>query len=251
MVGIYKITNTITGESYIGQSVKIEQRIKKHKQVSQTPSDHSYENPLYRAMRKYGQQNFIFEVIEQCNVSELNDRERYWIKFYDTFYHGYNLTLGGDGRGTRQKKESIIGVINDLENSSLLQREIAEKWHISEEMVQGINTGRYWKDDRDYPIRKINSVEKTKNYCINCGKLIYKNSVRCVACENDRRRKDGLKSLVSREELKDLIRTTSFTEIGKLYGVTDNAIRKWCDKLNLPRKKKDINSFSDKEWEKI
>ena len=54
MVGIYKITNIITGESYIGQSVKIEQRIKKHKRVSQTPSDHSYENPLYRAMRKYG-----------------------------------------------------------------------------------------------------------------------------------------------------------------------------------------------------
>lgn len=42
-----------------------------------------------------------------------------------------------------------------------------------------------------------------------------------------------------------------FTKIGEKYGVTDNAVRKWCDSLKLPRTKREINKFSDEEWEKI
>ena len=56
---------------------------------------------------------------------------------------------------------------------------------------------------------------------------------------------------VSREELKKLIRNTPFTQIGKQYGVSDNAIRKWCDKYNLPRKKSEIVEITDDEWLKI
>lgn len=53
---------------------------------------------------------------------------------------------------------------------------------------------------------------------------------------------------ISREELKQMIRTMSFLAIGKELGVSDNAIRKWCKKYNLPYKKKDIKSYSDEEW---
>lgn len=251
MVGIYKITNNITGQSYIGQSVKIEQRKRRHWSIVNTPSDHSYENPLYRAMRKYGKDNFSFDIIEECNVKDLNNRERYWIKFYDTFFHGYNLTFGGDGGSSKEKKDSIIGVIHDLETTNLPQREIAEKWKISEEMVQGINTGRYWKDDRKYPIRIACNAKKPDKYCIDCGKLIYKKSTRCIACENKKRQLESMQNLIPRETLKNLIRTTPFTKIGDMYGVTDNAVRKWCDKWKLPRTKKDINKYSDDEWQNI
>lgn len=55
----------------------------------------------------------------------------------------------------------------------------------------------------------------------------------------------------NREELKLLIRTTAFTTIGKQYGVSDNAIRKWCDSYNLPRKVSEIKKYSDKEWKNI
>ena len=55
----------------------------------------------------------------------------------------------------------------------------------------------------------------------------------------------------SREVLKSQIRTMPFLQIGKLYGVSDNAIRKWCDKYGLPRKVTDIKQYSDEEWEKI
>lgn len=57
--------------------------------------------------------------------------------------------------------------------------------------------------------------------------------------------------LISREELKKLIRTTPFVQIGKQFNVSDNAIRKWCDKYNLPRKVSDIKKYSDEEWELI
>lgn len=52
----------------------------------------------------------------------------------------------------------------------------------------------------------------------------------------------------TREQLKSLIRTTSFLKIGNMYGFSDNAVRKWCDKMNLPRTKQDINAYSDEEW---
>ena len=47
-------------------------------------------------MRKYGEENFYSELLEQVEVEDLNDRERYWIKYYDSYYNGYNSTLGGD-----------------------------------------------------------------------------------------------------------------------------------------------------------
>lgn len=246
MIGIYKITNKITGQSYIGQSSQIEKRKKRHFSTANNPMDHSYNNPLYRAIRKYGKNNFDFSIIEECSVQQLNEKERYWIKFYNTFFNGYNLTMGGDGSGTQQKKESIIGIIYDLENTNLFQKEIAKKWKISEEMVQGINTGRYWKHDRKYPIRE--SPKKIIKYCVDCGKQISKDATRCVNCENKRRQKEFTQNLIDRNKLKHLIRTTPFTTIGAMYNVSDNAVRKWCDKLNLPRKKSEIKKYSDEEW---
>lgn len=92
---------------------------------------------------------------------------------------------------------------------------------------------------------------KKTNTCIDCGKQILSSSVRCKECQNKRKKLSVEQLPVTREELKVLIRTLPFTTIGKQYNVTDNAIRKWCDKFNLPRKKTDINKFSDLEWENI
>ena len=246
MIGIYKITNLITKQAYIGQSVNIERRKRQHLNTAYSESNKYYNNPLYRAIRKYGIENFDFEILENCSIEKLNQQEKYWIKKYDTFFHGYNLTFGGDGSGNKQTKESIIGIFNDLENTNLTQKEIANKWNISEEMVQGINTGRYWRTQRIYPIRK--SQEKQHFYCIDCGIEISRNSKRCLSCQNKSRKQE---KPVSREKLKQLIRTTPFTRIGEYYGVTDNTIRKWCDSYNLPRKKKDIEKYTQEEWNAI
>ena len=250
MIGIYKITNLINNKIYIGQSRNIEKRWKDHTSTAFNEFDHAYNYPLYKAIRKYGIENFKFEVIEECSIEELNKKEIYWIEYYDSFFHGYNQTLGGDNTSV-VNKEKIIGIISDLENTQMFHKDIAKKWGISIEMVQGINTGRYWKQNREYPIQKPKENKyPTHNYCIDCGKEIFRTSTRCVDCEA-KRRSANHQDKVTREELKQLIRTTPFTTIGKNYGVSDNAVRKWCDKFNLPRKSSDIKKYSDKEWEQI
>ena len=55
----------------------------------------------------------------------------------------------------------------------------------------------------------------------------------------------------SREQLKEMIRNQSFTEIAKQFNVSDNAIRKWCSTMDLPSKKSEIKKYTEEEWEKI
>lgn len=98
MIGIYKITNKINGNAYIGQSVDIEKRWKSHKKRAYCSTGKEFEKTLYRAIRKYGLDNFRFEVLEECSENNLNELEYYYIQKYDTYQNGYNETPGGDCR---------------------------------------------------------------------------------------------------------------------------------------------------------
>ena len=98
---------------------------------------------------------------------------------------------------------------------------------------------------------KYTGRKKIINRCIDCGKEIYQGSIRCHECDGKHRRIPLDQMPVTREELKQLIRTKPFTQIAKDYNVSDNAIRKWCDKFNLPRKKTEINKMSDEDWQKV
>ena len=98
MVGIYKITNLINGKIYIGQSIQIEERWKKHRIDAFNPKvKNKYKSHLYSSIRKYGIDNFLFEIIEETEQENLDIRERYWIQYYNTTNpeFGYNLTTGG------------------------------------------------------------------------------------------------------------------------------------------------------------
>lgn len=93
--GIYEIINTKNGKKYIGQSINIEDRWKKHQQELKTQK-HS-NNYLQKAWNKYGSNSFIFKIIEKCSREELNEKELFWIKEKDTYNNGYNLDKGGAG----------------------------------------------------------------------------------------------------------------------------------------------------------
>ena len=99
-------------------------------------------------------------------------------------------------------------------------------------------------------IRKSNNAETISKIktCLKCGKPITGAATFCIDCYKEEKRP---KDIPSRDELKELIRTTPFTAIGEKYGRTDNAIRKWCDSYSLPRKKSDINKLTDEEWKLI
>lgn len=103
------------------------------------------------------------------------------------------------------------------------------------------------KTERHKNDTKVQKIKK----CIDCGKFISINADRCNECYVKYKESLSMITNVSREELKTLIRNYSFLRIGKMYGISDNAIRKWCIKYNLPKRKTEIKSYSDEEWELI
>lgn len=114
--------------------------------------------------------------------------------------------------------------------------EISNFFPISEEIQNNLNSHT--------------NITTIKNYCTKCGKEIsaYSTNGLCRECVNFSLRKV---ERPSREELKKMIRTMSFVQIGEQFGVTDNAIRKWCKKESLPSRVIDIKQINDEDWEKI
>ena len=104
------------------------------------------------------------------------------------------------------------------------------------------------KKEKQQKIKPQKKIKIEANHCIDCGKIIDNRSQRCEECEHKRQRRV---EWPQRDELKKLIRTQSFSAIGKKYNVSDNAVRKWCKNYNLPTKKSEIKTCSDKEWEEI
>ena len=91
---IYKITNTLNDKIYIGQTIKtVQKRFTQHKNNSN--KEYFSQIVLYKAFNKYGIENFICEEIEEVPNDKLDEREKYWIEYYDSYFNGYNSTLGG------------------------------------------------------------------------------------------------------------------------------------------------------------
>jgi group I intron endonuclease len=121
LCGIYLIENLTNNKKYIGQSVNIYQRWYDHQYLLKSNSH--YNIHLQSAWNKYGTDAFRFSVLELCDVCNLDDREKYYIQYYQSYMAelGYNLTLGGEGgvptNETRQKmSEAHIGLIGTTES---------------------------------------------------------------------------------------------------------------------------------------
>lgn len=244
MCGIYKITNKLNGKCYIGQSIDIIQRWRHHRNYPKSISHY----PLYLAFQEYGLENFTFEVLEECDIQELDIKEQFYIQKYHSYSNGYNQTIGGQSAGhvVKLTDEDVQVIYDLLQYSSVSQNEIAALFTVGVDTISEINHGKTRrKDGMIYPLR---NNHKKKTYCIDCGKEISTGSTRCAVC---RAKADRAVNRPNREELKFLIRTTPFTTIGARYGVTDNAVRKWCDAEGLPRTKTKIKQFSDLEWQTL
>ena len=88
--GIYKITNIENQMTYVGQAVNIADRWKQHIKRG-IGADAPTQNKLYPAMKKFGPENFTFEIIEKCPRDKLNEREDYWQEFYKAKEFGYSI----------------------------------------------------------------------------------------------------------------------------------------------------------------
>ena len=168
MIGIYKITKKENGKAYIGQSNNIERRF----------SQHCYKGeesriPLDIAIKKYGKDAFTFQVLEECPLDKLNERQSYWIKYYNTVKNGYNCSEGGDQQTIGENNGRSKLTEQDVKNIRLAyanhekQREVYKKYQniISFSYFQDLWQGRSWSH-----VMPEVFTEENKNY------YIYENS---------------------------------------------------------------------------
>lgn len=170
--GIYKVTCKITLKSYIGQARNIKTRVKQHLHSSINQARKDYDVPFHAAIRKYGVENFEISILETCEEPELNNRERYWIKVFNTYIHsensmGYNVTEGGKQTVRRLKltPEILKQIYVLLKDNILTYSEIAVMFKLNPDTIKGINSGKICFDSTiTYPLRD-------NNECVNRQKM--------------------------------------------------------------------------------
>ncbi len=110
MIGIYKFTNKINQKVYVGQSINIQRRVSQHKNAAYNNQAQDYNSQFHQAIRKYGWDNFDFQVLVEISQDEytqefLDSLEKLYINQYDSYYNGYNATPGGsDSKGKPGQK---------------------------------------------------------------------------------------------------------------------------------------------------
>lgn len=128
-IGIYKYENKLNGHIYIGQSQNIEKRYQQHLYDSQNRAERATGVDI--AIKKYGIENFTFEIIELCELNQLDEKEQKWIEYYDSYYNGYNQTPGG-----------IVLRGEDHPRAILSEQDV---WALREEYNKGTQRGNAFK----------------------------------------------------------------------------------------------------------
>ena len=133
---IYKITNKINGKIYIGQTIqKPIERFYQH--CAKSAKGEVLNMPIHKAILKYGKNNFSFEILETINKNKLNERERYWISYYDSYNSGYNATFGGQKGAKPFKYHDDAAIIESYKNGSSL-RNIGNKFNLDKTTIKSI-----------------------------------------------------------------------------------------------------------------
>lgn len=222
--GIYKITNKKNGKCYIGLSQNIFQRWQNHQQKYLCENDKEYDKALYRALRKYGIEEFTWEILEYCEIDKLAEKEIYWIEKEEAYTKGYNETKGGDIGGFDRNgelhpnhkltKQDVINIrtrYNNLERKNEVYLDY--KNCIGESGFGKIWKGETWKQ----VMPEVYSTENKIFHVNNTGNSGSKNG-RSRLIEEDvleirTRRKNGENIRKVYEDYQDLITYGSFKNV--------------------------------------
>lgn len=168
ITGIYCIEDIAHHRKYIGQSVDILDRWRRH--ISELNLGYHHNDYLQKSWNKYGYDNFMFTILEECSETQLNDKERFYIEKYNTLdrNYGYNLKDGGQDHNryadeTKERIREAVKASYDDPNRRLIQRENALKqWSDPEikKKILGENNGMYGRHHTEESKRKMGQKKK-------------------------------------------------------------------------------------------
>lgn len=188
---IYKATSKTSQQSYIGlTNISIESRWNDHIGAAFNPNHPDHNFPIHRAIRKYGVEDFIVEEIDQGFGEELKQKEKYWIKYYNTYYSGYNATLGGDG----QCKYDYAKIVDYYINHQGSLKQTCQEFNIYDQVVYSalkaynINPQQYKFKNNIKQVYKKKILLIEENLLFNCitdidkyfNKVVHPNIRRCL-----------------------------------------------------------------------
>lgn len=171
MIGVYKIESP-KKRIYIGQSINIEQRFSTYKNINQS----SGQIKLHRSFLKYGIDNHTFEIIEECEESKLNERERYWQDYYNVLEGGLNCTLTkANDKSGKHSNETCRNISRALTGKKLSEShrrsislcQIGKK--LSKEHIEKISKANKGKPISDEHKKILSDLRKSELNC-NVGK---------------------------------------------------------------------------------
>lgn len=239
---IYKITNLINNKIYIGQTINFTERIRQHKEIPFRKNSQEKDKPLYRAMRKYGIENFKFEIIDKADTFETaNSLEIYYISFYDSCIDsgkGYNLDLGGKNGNKSEFTKSKISKAHKGYGGGSFGKRKGESYRAKKviclengiiynsiiECAEDVFGTNYSKTDR---IKISTCANPNSNrfthkghsfrYVDKNGEIIEKNTVKGSLSKHNH----GMKII----EIKDNRIFNSISEASKYYNISTSMIR--------------------------
>ena len=156
---IYIIKNIVTNQYYVGQT-RLRNPIIRWKDHFDSAYDKEEGYHLYCSMRKYGINNFIFQVVEDgIPLENLDAKEKEYIEYYNSFNNGYNNTLGGqyDSWHTKLTKKQVLEIIEKIKDDISFVT-IAKEYNVNPSTISDINNGdTWWFEDVKYPIVNKNN----------------------------------------------------------------------------------------------
>ena len=167
MAYIYKITNKTNQKSYIGKTTRTPQeRFEEHRREAK--KERAKDRPFYKAINKYGMDNFTLETIEECSDEVASEREQFWIQSYATFKNGYNDTIGGDG-----KPYVDYNLVVELYEQFKNQTKVAEVMGIHLDTVSYILDSMNIEKISGSEVSKLINSKAVKQIDKNTGKILH------------------------------------------------------------------------------
>lgn len=226
MTGIYAIKNTINDKIYIGRSTDIERRWKAHLCAARNNDPCK----IHLAMKELGLENFYLEIIEECSLELLNEREQYYIDYYNSWHDGYN---------NGESKNFLEGENNP--NAKLTKRDIAEIRSRQSKL----------KENRREIFNSFSNKITWTNFLFICK---YKTWVNILPEYNTKEIMEWHKKQLGNESIKmdkdELIRVfklrkegLSCTKIGKIIGKSKQTIERVINGTYYKKEAKEIKDI--------